>query len=259
VQGGIPLKKPCRIAISGKGGTGKTTLAALLITEFVEAGETPDLAVDADPNANLHEALGLELRETLGRMREEAFTQCIPAGMSRKDYIAFRFRQILVEAKGFDLIAMGRPEGTGCYCFANTLLSEAMESLEKEYHWVIVDSEAGLEHISRWTVGRPDVLLVVSDPSARGVRTAERIRDLAVSIGIEKKRIYLVINRFKPEMGRAEGSTLPVLGVVPEDPAVEEADIRGSPLARIGKDSLVRRAIQEIGEKLRELCKHRSP
>ena len=253
------MKKLCRIAITGKGGTGKTTLAALLITEFVEAGETPSLAVDADPNSNLHEALGLAIRETLGGMREEAFTRSIPAGMSRKDYIAFRFRQILVEAKGFDLIAMGRPEGTGCYCFANTLLSEAMEFLEKEYHWVIVDSEAGLEHISRRTMGHPDVLLVVSDPSTRGVRTAERIRDLAVSIGIEKKWIYLVINRLKPEICSAESSTLPVLGVVPEDSAVEEADIRGSPLAGIGKDSPVRRAVQEIGEKLREICKRRSP
>ncbi|MDD1679610.1 MAG: AAA family ATPase [Methanomicrobiales archaeon] len=254
MQGGVPLKT-CRIAISGKGGTGKTTLAALLVTALVDAQETPVLAVDADPNANLHEALGLTMRESLGGMREDAFTRSIPPGMSRKDYIALRFRQVLVESKGFDLVAMGRPEGLGCYCFANTLLSAAMELLEKEYRWVVVDSEAGMEHISRRTVGQPDLLLVVSDPSARGVRTAERIRDLAVSIGIQQDRIYLVFNRVKPDGDRAEGSTLPLLGIIPEDSAVEDADIRGSPLAEIGKKSLAQKAVQDISEKLREMCK----
>jgi CO dehydrogenase maturation factor len=258
MPGGVSLKT-CRIAISGKGGTGKTTLASLLITELVDKGEAPILAVDADPNANLHEALGVEVKETLGGMREAAFTRSIAPGMSRKDYIAFRFRQVLVESKGFDLIAMGRPEGTGCYCFANTLLSEAMELLEKEYQWVVMDTEAGMEHISRRTVGCPDVLLVISDPTTRGIRTAERIRELAVSIGIEKNRIYLVINRVKTEVGRVEGITLPVLGTVPEDPAVEEADIRGSPLPGIGKDNPVRRAVQEISKKLREMCERRAP
>jgi CO dehydrogenase maturation factor len=254
MQGGISLKT-CRIAISGKGGTGKTTLAALLITTLVETGETPILAVDADPNANLHEALGLMVSETLGGMREDAFTRSIPPGMARKAYIALRFRQVLVESEGFDLVAMGRPEGTGCYCFANSLLTEAMESLEKEYRWVIVDSEAGMEHISRRTVGYPDLLLVVSDPSARGVRTAERIRDLAMSIGIPENRIYLVFNRVKTEGGKAE-SSMQVLGIIPEDPAVEDADIRGSSLTQIGSQSPSRNAVSRLCGMIRKKCHH---
>jgi CO dehydrogenase maturation factor len=252
MQGGISLNT-CKVAISGKGGTGKTTLAALLITTLVESRETPILAVDADPNANLHEALGVRVNETLGGMREDAFTRSIPPGMPRKEYITLRFRQVLVESKGFDLVAMGRPEGLGCYCFANSLLTEAMESLEKEYRWVIIDSEAGMEHLSRRTVGNPDVLLVVTDPSVRGVRTAERIRDLATSIGIQKNRIYLVFNRVKPEGGKAE-SRIPVLGIIPEDPAVEEADIRGSPIAEVGKESPVRAKVRGLREKLSKIC-----
>jgi CO dehydrogenase maturation factor len=252
MQGGISLKT-CRIAISGKGGTGKTTLAALLITELATSGEIPILAVDADPNANLHEALGVEVHETLGGMREDAFTRSIPPGIPRKEYIGLRFRQVLVESKGFDLVAMGRPEGLGCYCFANTLLIEAMESLEKEYRWVIVDSEAGMEHISRRTVGYPDVLLVVSDPSARGVRTAERIQDLAVSIGIPGNQIYLVFNRVKSGGERAR-SSMPVLGILPEDPSVEEADIQGSPLTSLPEETPLRRAVRQIQNRLRPLC-----
>jgi CO dehydrogenase maturation factor len=253
MQGGVPLK-PCRIAISGKGGTGKTTLAALLVTTLVEAGEIPVLAVDADPNANLHEALGVTVHETLGGMREDAFTRSIPPGMSRKEYVALRFRQVLVESEGFDLVAMGRPEGLGCYCFANSLLSEAMESLEKEYRWVIIDSEAGMEHISRRTVGYPDVLLVVSDPSARGLRTAERIRDLAISIGVQEDRISLILNRCKGDTGISRGSRLPLMGVLPEDSAVEEADIRGEALARIGEQSPARVAVLELCEAIRKRC-----
>ncbi len=224
-----------------------------MITELAASGEVPILAVDADPNANLHEALGLEVHETLGGMREDAFTRSIPPGVPRKEYIGLRFRKVLVESKGFDLVAMGRPEGLGCYCFANTLLTEAMESLEKEYRWVIVDSEAGMEHISRRTVGYPDVLLVVSDPSARGVRTAERIQDLAVSIGIPRNQIYLVFNRVKSEGERAK-SSMPVLGILPEDSSVEEADIRGSPLASLPEETPVRRAVRQIQNRLRPLC-----
>ena len=160
--------RPFTIALSGKGGTGKTTISSLLVRAFIDAGECPVLAVDADPNANFHEALGVEVKETLGSMREEAFTRNIPPGMNRHDYVRFRFRQALVESNGFDLVAMGRPEGTGCYCFANDLLSECMQQLEREYRFLVIDTEAGMEHISRGTIGKPDVLLIVSDPGARG-------------------------------------------------------------------------------------------
>ncbi len=156
----------------------------------------PILAVDADPNANLHEALGIEVVETLGSMREDAFTKSIPPGMSRSEYVRYRFRQVLVEAEGYDLIAMGMPEGTGCYCFANNLLSEAMQLLQDEYRYVVIDTEAGMEHISRGTVGIPDILLIVSDPGARGLRTAARIHEIAQEIGFSEDQQYLVFNRY---------------------------------------------------------------
>ncbi len=149
-------------------GPGKTTISSLLIRSLIALGEAPVLAVDADPNANLHEALGVDVRETLGSMREEAFSRTIPPGMNRHEYVRLRFRQALVEAEGFDLVAMGRPEGSGCYCFANDLLSECMLRLERDYHYIVIDAEAGMEHISRGTIGRPDMLLIVSDPGARG-------------------------------------------------------------------------------------------
>ncbi|MDD1674307.1 MAG: AAA family ATPase, partial [Methanomicrobiales archaeon] len=217
----------CRIAISGKGGTGKTTIAALLIHAIIDAGKGPVLAVDADPNANLHEALGVVIHETLGNMREDAFTRSIPPGMSRNEFIQLRFRQVLVESAGFDLIAMGRPEGTGCYCFAHNLLCDAMRDLEREYPFIVIDAEAGMEHISRGTVGRPDVLLIVSDPGARGMRTVGRIQEIAISLGFSPHSMYLVINRKKEAGSPQQAQSLPCIGVVPEDPAIEQADLQG--------------------------------
>ena len=187
--GKIAGSSPFTIAVSGKGGTGKTTICSLLIRELVAAGHGPVLAVDADPNANLHEALGMELYETLGSMREEAFSRQIPAGMGRREYLAFRFHQVLAEAEDIDLVAMGRPEGQGCYCFANDVLRECMQQLAHHYRFMVMDTEAGLEHISRGTVGHPDLLLVVSDPGARGLRTIDRIRTTATQLGLENGRI----------------------------------------------------------------------
>jgi CO dehydrogenase maturation factor len=214
------VKGPCRIAISGKGGTGKTTISALLIQALTGAGEGPVLAVDADPNANLNEALGLPLGETLGSMREDAFTKSIPPGMTRTGYIEYRFRQVLV--------AMGRPEGTGCYCFANSLLSDAMALLSRDYRFVVMDMEAGMEHLSRGTIGMPDLLLVVTDPGARGVRTAGRIHDLAVTLGIPRKSIFFVINR-AGTAGAGGGTGAGVVGKIPPGnaPWAAEAGVAG--------------------------------
>ena len=251
------MNRPCTIVLSGKGGTGKTTISSLLISSLVKAGEIPVLAVDADPNANLHEALGVELKESMGAMREEAFSKSIPPGMQRTEYIKYRFRRVLVESGGFDLLAMGRPEGSGCYCFPNYLLGECISHLEKDYQYVIVDSEAGMEHISRGTISRPDILLVVSDPGVRGIRTARRIRDLAVSLGLGEVPMYLVFNRLgegsTPGAGELE-ENIHVLGTVPEDPAVGEADLNGEPIARIPADSPARLAVEEIAKSLHEIC-----
>lgn len=245
-------KIPFIIAVSGKGGTGKTTISSLLIRSFIELTETPVLAVDADPNANLHEALGVNVRETLGSMREEAFSRTIPPGMNRHDYVRFRFRQALVEAEGFDLIAMGRPEGSGCYCFANDLLSECMIQLEKQYRFIVIDTEAGMEHISRGTIGKPDMLLVVSDPGARGLRTIGRIREIATQLGLEESRIQIVFNRFKSGAAPVDiGHNLPI-AIIPDDPYIEAADLAATPVSQIPADSPARIAVMNLARKIRQ-------
>ncbi len=244
---------PFTIVISGKGGTGKTTLSSLLIRSFIDIGEKPVLAVDADPNANLHEALGIKVSETLGSMREEAFTRKIPPGMNRHNYVRLRFRQVIVEAEGFDLVAMGRPEGSGCYCFANDLLSECMTKLEREYRFIVIDTEAGMEHISRGTIGKPDMLLIVSDPGARGLRTISRIREIATQLGLEPEKIHIVFNKFKT--GRAPvdiGNETPI-AILPHDPDVEAADLAAIPVSHIPWNSPVRIVVRELAEKIRSL------
>jgi CO dehydrogenase maturation factor len=248
------MKGPCRIALSGKGGTGKTTISALLIQALIGLGESPVLAVDADPNANLNEALGLPLHETLGSMREDAFTKSIPPGMSRTGYIEYRFQQVLVESEGVDLLAMGRPEGTGCYCFANRLLSEAMDLLSRHYRFVVMDMEAGMEHLSRGTIGIPDLLLVITDPGARGVRTAGRIHDLAITLGIPDERIYLVINRAGEPGTEQVPDPKRILASIPEDPEVERADLDARPIVSIPEGSAARCAVGNLAERVRSLC-----
>ncbi len=244
--------RSCTIVISGKGGTGKTTIASLLIDALIAAGERPILAVDADPNANLHEALGVALTETLGSMREEAFTRNIPPGMDRTGYIKYRFRRVLAEEEGYDLLAMGRPEGSGCYCFPNALLAECIGTLERGYRFVVVDSEAGMEHISRGTIRSPEVLLIVSDPGARGMRTAGRIRDLAESLGLLRERIFLIVNRDRGDA--VVGGDIPLIARIPEDPAVGEADLTGTPIVNIPQDSPVREAMRDLATRLIEMC-----
>lgn len=243
-------KKPFTIAISGKGGTGKTTISSLLVRSFIALGKTPVLAVDADPNANLHEALGVTVSETLGCMREEAFTRTIPPGMNRHDYVRYRFRKALVESEGFDLIAMGRPEGSGCYCFANNLLSECMSELERDYQFIIIDSEAGMEHIARGTIGRPDLLLIVSDPGARGLRTIARIHDIATQLGLEPEKIQVVFNRFRSGTAPVDIGTERPIAVVPEDTAIEQADLLATPVSDVPQKSPAKAAVRELAEKI---------
>jgi len=247
------MEKPYTIAVSGKGGTGKTTVSSLLIRSFIEAGERPVLAVDADPNANLNEALGVSVRETLGAMREEAFSRSIPPGMNRHQYVMYRFRQALAESDGFDQIAMGRPEGSGCYCFANNLLAECMQNLGRDYRFIVIDAEAGMEHIARGTIGRPDLLLIVSDPGARGMRTIARIRGIAVPLGFAPGTIHTVINRYRSGTAAVEtGSDAPI-AVIPDDPAVEAADLAAEPVSKILPDSPARVAVRKLAGRIIEM------
>ncbi|AGB01924.1 ATP-binding protein [Methanoregula formicica] len=254
--GKIAGSSPFTIAVSGKGGTGKTTFSALLIRELVSLGESPILAVDADPNANLHEALGLVVGETLGCMREDAFNRQIPGGMGRKEYLRYRFQQVLVEAEHLDLVAMGRPEGHGCYCFANDVLRESMLQLGQHYRFLVIDTEAGMEHISRGTIGHPDLLLIVSDPGARGLRTIVRIRSIAAQLGLEDGRIHTVINRFRGDLAPVGIGDRDPLCVIPYDPEIEQADLAGEPVSQIATASPARTAIRDLARKIREMARN---
>ena len=190
------------IALAGKGGTGKTTMAGILVKYLVEKGRTPVLAVDADANANLNEVLGLEVEETLGDARED-MKKGVSAGMTKNIFIEMKLQQAVIEADGFDLIVMGRPEGAGCYCAANTLLTESLEKLIDNYTSVVMDNEAGMEHISRLTTNNIDALLVVSDPTRRGLQAASRIVDLADKLSLNIGRKMVMVNRLRDH--QAEG------------------------------------------------------
>jgi CO dehydrogenase maturation factor len=250
-------EQPFTIALSGKGGTGKTTTSSLLVRAFIDLGERPVLAVDADPNANLHEALGVTVRETLGSMREEAFSRNIPPGMNRHDYVRLRFRQALVEAEGFDLVAMGRPEGSGCYCFANDLLSECMGDLEREYRFIVIDTEAGMEHIARGTIGMPDLLLIVSDPGARGLRTVGRIRSIATQLGLAPEKIRVVFNRYRSGAAPVDIGTESPIAIIPDDPLVERADLDATPVSDLAEGSPARKAVTDLARQIIALKKQR--
>jgi CO dehydrogenase maturation factor len=182
------------IAMAGKGGTGKTTLSALLIKYFVEKNMTPVLAVDADSNANLNELVGLEVGATIGQIRKELKGE-IPVHMTRDQYMEMKVHQALIETKGFDLMVMGQPDGPGCYCAANQHLAMTMDHLGANYKYILVDNEAGMEHLSRMNLTVVDHLFITSDPSARGILTAQRISELTDPLGIDVKNKCLVVNR----------------------------------------------------------------
>ncbi|MEJ2286570.1 MAG: AAA family ATPase, partial [Desulfobacterales bacterium] len=175
---------PYTIALAGKGGTGKTTMAGLLIKYLVSRSKTPVLAVDADCNANLNEVLGLEVKDTLGNAREEMKKGVVPGGMTKDIFMEMKVEESLVEGQGYDLIVMGQPEGAGCYCAANTLLAGFMDRLSVNYPFIVMDNEAGMEHISRLTTKDVDILLIVTDSSRRGLQAAIRIDELARCLNI---------------------------------------------------------------------------
>jgi CO dehydrogenase maturation factor len=246
---------PYSIALAGKGGSGKTTMAGLLIKYLVKKNKTPILAVDADCNANLNEVLGLEVKDTLGNAREEMKKGVVPGGMTKDIFMEMKLEEAITEAPGFDLIVMGQPEGAGCYCAANTLLTGFMERLSDNYPFIVMDNEAGMEHISRLTTKNVDVLLIVTDTSRRGLQAALRIDELARSLNIGVGKSYVVINQVKNapseqalEMIKAGG--LELAGTVPEDDTVYEYDFNGRPTIEMPEDSPSVRAAFEIFDKI---------
>jgi CO dehydrogenase maturation factor len=244
------------IAMAGKGGTGKTTVAGLLIRFLVKKGMVPILAVDADANANLNEVLGLKVETTLGEARE-GLKDDVPTGMTRELYMEYKVQQSLVESDGYDLIVMGRPEGPGCYCHANTLLSHYVETLCKNYRVVVMDNEAGMEHISRLLARRADILLIVSDPTQRGILAAKRIRDLAQELKLDIKKDYVIINRVSGELPSAVKDAVDAVGLnlagsVQEDELISRYDTEGRPTMELPDDAKSVQALNEIFEAILE-------
>ncbi len=245
---------PYSIGLAGKGGTGKTTIAGLLIKYLVGKGKTPVLAVDADSNANLNEVLGLSVNDTLGGAREE-MKKGVATGITKDVFMEMKLEQAVVEAKGFDLIVMGRPEGPGCYCAANTLLTTYLDRLIGNYAFVVIDNEAGMEHISRLTTNNIDLLLIVSDASRRGIQSAARIFEITDELGLEIGRKHLIINQAKEghheiiEKG-VNSYQLDLIGIIPEDDQVRDFDLHGRPTVELDSENRALKAAFQIFEKI---------
>jgi len=241
------------IAVTGKGGVGKTALSSLIIRALTDHAEGVILAVDADPNLNLDTALGVHAEEAIGSLREEALRRGaeLPAGMGKAEYLEYRTRESLVETPRFDFLAMGRPEGPGCYCFANSLLRQALDRLTNQYRWVVVDCEAGLEHFSRRTTANIDVLLVVADPTVRAVQTAARVLELVAELQTQVQQTLLVLSRVRN--GVPEGVTrtaaelgLVIAGTIPQDDVIAQRDGAGEPLVDVPADSPALLAVTDL-------------
>lgn len=245
------------IAISGKGGTGKTTLAALIIRLLKDHNAKPVLAVDADPNVNLNDLLGVELKDTIGAIREEMkiLANNLPGGMNKHGFLQYKINSSLVETPDFDLIAMGRPEGPGCYCYANNLLREILGSLSANYEYVVIDNQAGMEHLSRQNVQAIDYLLIVSDPSLRGIHAAVKISNLIKELDARVKKKYLILNRIRStvqdQVKKAiEEEGLELLYSIPEDEQLLDLDQTGGSAFSVRTDSPVYQSVNKLLMKL---------
>lgn len=248
---------PYTVAMAGKGGTGKTTVAGFLIRYLVERGKTPVLAVDADANTNLNEVLGVPVKATLGTAREQMKEGVVEQGMTKQTFMEMKLAEAVLEGKGFDLIAMGRPEGAGCYCAANNLLSMYLEKLMGNYPYLVMDNEAGMEHISRLTTKNVDVLLVISDPSIRGIETAGRINALVDELKVRAAKRFLIVNQARdgltdPLREEIVQHGLDLAGTMPEDGLLYDFDMKGNPIVALPDDNLALCAAFEIFDRIIE-------
>jgi CO dehydrogenase maturation factor len=250
------------IAMAGKGGTGKTTVAALFIKLLAQKGLV--LAVDADPSTNLSQALGLSLDDsrTVGRIREkmaeDVSKERLSPTIGKPEYLHSKIVESLAESKGFDLLTMGRPEGPGCYCASNEFLRASLDKLVKDYKYayVVMDCEAGMEHISRQTTRDVDILLLMSDPTMKGITTAARMKELIKELRSNVGKVGLVINRVRgelsPEIRKAiDEANLQVIALIPEDPNMGDLEMKGRPVTELPQDSPLQLKIREIAEGLR--------
>lgn len=246
------------IAVAGKGGTGKTTFCALAVRHIIKKNLGPVLAIDADANLNFNEVLGVNIKQTVGEVRDDLLQNMgmLPAGMSKDAWIELQLQDSMVETKDFDLVAMGKPEGTGCYCYVNSVLQRYMEILQHNYPYVVMDNEAGLEHISRGTTKNVSYLLIVSDASPRGVRTAARIRDLVAELKVPVGQMALILNRLGNEemtqaaIAEAGSRNLDLAGVIPADELITKFDLADRTLLELPDDSPAIAAAGKILERI---------
>ena len=252
------------IALAGKGGVGKTTIAALIVKYLVGLKNGAVLAIDADPSTNLNMALGLEVEFTVGDIREGLLAQvktsltaggaamgALAGGLTKRDYLEYEIRSSLSEGDVFDLIAMGRSEGPGCYCAVNHNLREVVDEISKNYRYVVIDNEAGMEHLSRRTTRDVQQLLVLTDPTQRGLVAAERIASFRNDLDIHIEHTGLILNRLEggiplPIQQRIDAMDIPLLGTVPADFGLAELEFDGKPVVQLTIDSPVFKAVTGI-------------
>jgi CO dehydrogenase maturation factor len=252
---------PCVIAVAGKGGTGKTTTCGMIIDYLCKAGKGPLLAVDADPNSNLNEVLGVDVELTLGDIREnmaksELDDSLIPTGMTKAEYAEFMFSRALIEEDDYDMLVMGRTQGKGCYCYVNGVLKSQLDKYSGGYKYMVIDNEAGLEHISRGTLPHVDILLLISDCSRRGIQAVGRIAQMVKDLELKPGVVKLIVNRAPDGVLNAgvleeiEKQNLDLIGVLPQDELVYEYDCEGKPSALVPEDSKVKTALRAILKEL---------
>jgi len=244
------------LAVAGKGGVGKTSFTALVIKALVDAGKTPLLAIDADSNSNLHEVLGIRTPRSVGCVREDVRKRGddIPGGMTKDRFMEYQIQASLEESKDLDFLSMGRPEGPGCYCMANNILREIISHLTSNYTFVVIDNEAGMEHLSRRTEEEVDHLFIISDPAPRSLRTIGRIAELIDELGSRVHHRHLVISRVNgsaedlSQTIRDEIGKLPYTpeGYIPYDDVLVELDLKGEPLYKISDDAPAYQAVKEL-------------
>ncbi len=249
------------VGFAGKGGTGKTSLAAMTVRYLSERRRGPVLAVDADSNATLHEALGVEVHATIGGLREESLAAVRsgderPGGMSMEQLFDYQVQQSIVECTGYDLMVMGRPEGPGCYCAANNIIRKYTDKLSEQYPYVVIDNEAGMEHLSRRTTHKVDLLIIVSDPTVKGIRTARRINGLVDELKLDVDRRVFVINRVAEgsdeDIGRAaEEVGMEPAALIPQDIKIFDFDLKGEPIIKLPADSAALKAFYGLLDTLR--------
>jgi len=242
------------ILIAGKGGTGKTTIAALLVRLLKENKKGSILAVDADPNSNLAEALGIEAKETIGSIIDHIAQNPdkIPAGMSKVRFIEYQIQSAISEGDGFDVLTMGRPEGPGCYCYVNNVLRNIVAKLARDYDYIVIDNEAGLEHLSRRTARNAEVLVVVSDATAVGLRAAKRINELVRELEIKTNKNFLLINRNDGKIAqeKIDNLGLDYLGQIPCDDKVEKLSLDGGSLWKLKDEAVSINALRKLQDRL---------